>query len=363
MKKRLMATAMIMVVLGSTLVGCGSSPSSSGSDLGTTGASGSGDSGAAKTETAAPAADVVELSLADAQPDGCAANVSLKAMVEEINGKSGESIHVTYYPNSQLGNERDLAEGVMAGTVDMAYVSMAVMQNFEESFALFSLPYIFKDYDHVHTFADSELSGEIFGRLENSSKVKVLGLFDQGFRWIWSTNKEIKSLEDLSGLKIRTPESDVYTQTFSLLGTNPTPMAFGDLFTALQTGVVDGYEVNPESTWSNGTYEAIKCGSKSNHIFAGSVVFISQAAYDRLSEEQKQILQEAADNAVLLNNELVQNSEADYETKLVEAGLVITDLNEGEHEKFAEAVQPLYEQYYDKVGGKEYVDKVRNLEY
>lgn len=356
MRKRFFAMVVTVAVLGSTLAGCTSS-SNSGSST----SAGGEDSGQADTKAAA--GDVIELSLADAQPDGCAANVSLKAMVEEINEKSGGSLHVTYYPNSQLGNERDLAEGVMAGTVDMAYVSMAVMQNFEESFAMFSLPYIFKDYDHVHAFAASKLSDEIFGKLEASSKVKVLGLFDQGFRWVWTTNKEIKTLDDLAGLKIRTPESDVYTQTFQVLGSNPTPMAFGDLFTALQTGVVDGYEVNPESTWSNGTYEAIKYGSKTNHIFAGSVVFISQAVYDRLSEEQKQIVLDAADAAMVLNNELAQSSEADYEQKLIEAGLVITELNEGEQEKFAKTVEPLYEQYYDAIGGKEYVDKVRNLEY
>lgn len=356
MKKRFMATVMAAAVLGSSLAGCGSSSQTPA----TSAASGSTE--AAKQE-AAPAAETVELSLADAQPDGCAANLSLKAMVEEINEKSGGSIHVTYYPNSQLGNERDLAEGVMAGTVDIAYVSCAVMQNFEDSFAIFSLPFIFKDYDHVHAFAKDELGREVFGKLEESSKVKVLGLFDQGFRWIWTSNKEVKTLDDLSGLKIRTPESDVYTQTFTLLGTNPTPMAFGDLFTALQTGVVSGYEVNPESTWSNGTYEAIKYGVKSNHIFAGSVVFISQSAYDRLSEDQKQVLLDAADNAVILNNQIALESEADYEKKLVDAGLVINDLADGEQEKFAEAVQPLYESYYDMVGGKEFVDKVHNMEY
>ena len=272
-------------------------------------------------------------------------------------------MNVTYYPNSQLGNERDLAEGVIAGTVDMAWISCAVMQNFTEDFAIFSLPYIFKDYDHVHAYADSELSDQIFKKLEDAQKVKVLGLFDQGFRWIWTSNKEVTTLEDLKGLKLRTPESDVYTKTFTLLGTNPTPMAFGDLFTALQTGVVEGYEVNPESTWANGTYEAIKYGVKSNHIFAGSILFISQSAYDRLNDEQKQILMDAADQAVIYNNEIALEAEAEYEKNLVDAGLVINPLADGEQEKFAEAVLPLYEEYYDMVGGKDYVDQVRGMEY
>lgn len=354
MKKRRFAATMLAVVMaGSLAAGCSSSSPN-------TAASGE-ESPAADTGT--PVSGAVSLSLADAQPDGCAANLAMKAMVEEINEKSGGSMNVTYYPNSQLGNERDLAEGVIAGTVDMAWISCAVMQNFTEDFAIFSLPYIFKDYDHVHAYADSELSDQIFKKLEDAQKVKVLGLFDQGFRWIWTSNKEVTTLEDLKGLKLRTPESDVYTKTFTLLGTNPTPMAFGDLFTALQTGVVEGYEVNPESTWANGTYEAIKYGVKSNHIFAGSILFISQSAYDRLNDEQKQILMDAADQAVIYNNEIALEAEAEYEKNLVDAGLVINPLADGEQEKFAEAVLPLYEEYYDMVGGKDYVDQVRGMEY
>ena len=304
----------------------------------------------------------IDLGLADAQPDGCACNISLKAMVEEISSKDA-GFSITYYPNSQLGNERDLAEGVIQGTIDMAWISCAVMQNFSEPFAIFSLPFIFKDYDHVHAFAEGELGQTIFDKLNEDCSLTVLGLFDQGFRYVWTVDKEVKTLEDLKGLKLRTPESDVYTQTFSLLGTNPTPMAFGDLFTALQTGVVEGYEVNPESTWANGTYEAIKYGCRTNHIYAGSVLFISDAAYNRLNDEQKAILKEAATNAVNYNNELAHSSEQDYNDKLTEAGLVINDLAEGEQPKFAEAVQPLYESYYDMVGGKEFVEAVQNMEY
>lgn len=360
-KRRLMATLMAAAVLGSSLAGCGSSSSNSANNATSQAASESKEE--KENSGAAPSGEVIEISLADAQPDGCAANISLKAMAEEINEKSGGSIKVTYYPNSQLGNERDLAEGVMAGTVDMVYVSAALMQNFEPKISIFALPFIFKDYDHVHAFATGELGQEVFGKVESTCKVKVLGLFDQGFRWIWTSNKEIKTMEDLAGLKMRTPESDVYTKTFELLGTNPTPMAFGDLFTALQTGVVDGYEVNPESTWSNGTYEAIKYGLKSNHMFASSVVIISQSVFDRLDDEQKAIVLEAADNAVALNDEIAQSSEVDYENKLIEAGLIINDLSAEEQQKFAEVVQPLYEEYYDIVGGKDFVDKVHNLEY
>ena len=309
----------------------------------------------------AQAADI-ELGLADAQPDGCAANLSLKAMVEEINGKDA-GINITYYPNSQLGNERDLAEGVIAGTIDMAWISCAVMQNFSDEFAIFSLPFVFKDYDHVHAFAASDLGQKVFDQLDADAGLRVLGLFDQGFRYVWTVDKEVSKLDDLKGLKIRTPESDVYTQTFSLLGTNPTPMAFGDLFTALQTGVVEGYEVNPESTWANGTYEAIGYGCRTNHIYAGSVLFISDAAYDMLDDDQKAILAEAAANAVTYNNELALSSEQDFNEKLEGAGLVIHDLDDGEQEKFAEAVQPLYESYYDMVGGKDFVDAVQNMEY
>ena len=185
--------------------------------------------GGKKETPAAPAGSpkATVFKLAHGQTLESAAHKSLIKFSEELKGTSKGTIDVQLFPANQLGNERDLAEGLTMGTLDMAWISAGVMENFEPKFAIFSLPYIFRDYKHVHQVTDGESGKVIFDSLLKAKSVRGLAFYDQGFRFIWNNLRPINKIEDLKGMKVRSPESPVYMGTLKLLGTNPSPMPVG----------------------------------------------------------------------------------------------------------------------------------------
>ena len=313
-----------------------------------------------KEGAAAPSAGSkpVVLKLAHGQTLESAAHQSLIKFSEELKNTSKGSIDVQLFPANQLGNERDLAEGLTMGTLDMAWISAGVMENFEPKFAIFSLPYIFRDYKHVHQVTDGESGKVIFDSLLKNKNVRGLAFYDQGFRFIWNNVRPINKLEDLKGMKVRSPESPVYMGTLKLLGTNPSPMPWGEVYTSLQTKVVDGVEVHPESALSNKLNEVLKFGSITRHIYAGSIFMISDASYKKLSADQQALFATAAKNSELYNRNLIVENEASYIKQLGDKGVKINTIPEEELQKFRDAVKPLYKDYATKVGGMDFIEKV-----
>lgn len=301
------------------------------------------------------------LILAHGQPVDSIADLSMQQLSQNLLEQTNESVRIEVFPAVQLGNERDLVEGLSLGTIDMAWISGAVMENFEPRFSIFSMPYMFKNYDHVHKLTQGELGQEIFEELRVKHGIRVLGFYDQGFRYVWNNVHPITRLEDFKGIKMRVPESPIYVSTFTKLGTNATSLPWGELYTALQTGVVDGYEVFPESTVANQMYEVTKYGSVTNHIYAGAVLMINEEKYQSLTEEQKRSLQEAAGKSVDYNNQELVNNEAEYIRKLEDEGMEINTLSDEEMKRMAEVVTPIYEENQDKVGGLDFINQVKAL--
>jgi len=303
-------------------------------------------------------AESVIIKLGHGQPVESSAHKSLEKFAEEVKTNTNGAVEVQIFPANQLGNERDLAEGLTMGTIDMAWISAGVMENFETKFAVFSLPYVFRDYEHVHQIAEGELGKVIFDSLLQGKNIRTLAFYDQGFRFIWNNIKPIEKLEDLKGMKIRAPESPVYVGTFNFLGSNPTPIPWGEVYTSMQTKVVDGFEVFPESVVTNNLNEVTKYGSKSRHIYAGSVLMINEDVYKKLSAEQQDIIHKAAANSEKYNRDLIVESEEKYVKDLEGKGMKINDISEEEIQKFRDAVKPLYKDYADKVGGLDFIEKI-----
>ncbi|MCL2618694.1 MAG: TRAP transporter substrate-binding protein [Defluviitaleaceae bacterium] len=298
--------------------------------------------------------------LAHGQPIESIAHVHMAQMADFVYEQSGGMLEIQIFPANQLGNERDLAEGMLMGTVDMTYISLGVWENFDSRLALFSLPFIFENYDHVLAVVESDLGDELFGSMSGDFGVSYLGFVDQGFRWIWNNDHPVYTLEDLGGMTLRVPESPAFISTFTLLGANATPIPWGELYTAMQTGVVAGFEVFPESIISNRMYEVTRYGSKSNHIFAASIITVRDEVLNGLPAEHQQLLRDAVRTySGNIRSAVIADEQALIEQATAN-GMIINDISPEVMAQFAAAVEPLYEEYAERLGGMEIIERARN---
>lgn len=309
----------------------------------------------------AEAGEKVVIQLGHGQTIVQTSHKALELMAAEAAKLSNGSLEIQIFPANQLGNERDLAESLTQDILDMAWISTAVMENFDSKMAMFSLPYVFRSFDHVKEVTESEVGDFIFGSLLETNNIRVLGFFDQGFRWVWNNTRPIVKLEDIKGVKIRAPESPVYMGTFRLLGANPTPIPWGEVYTAMQTKVVDGFEVYPESFVANKSYEVCKYGSRTNHIYAGSVLMIREGLWEELSPEHQDILRKTAKIAENWNRDTIVSNDENYLNTLRENGMELNDISEAELDRFADAVAPLYEDYHSRLGDPTIIKRARDM--
>jgi len=275
---------------------------------------------------------------------------------ELVESKTNGSIKVEVYPNGQLGGDREVFESLQFGSIQGTTISTGPVAQFAPRFKVFDFPYLFPNKEIAYEILDGELGTELFADLE-SQNVVGLNYWENGFRHLTNNVREVKTVSDVKGLKIRTLESDIHMDFWSELGVNPTPMAFTELFSGLQQGVVDGQENPVGNVTANKFYEVQKYISKTGHVYNASPFLISKEFWDSLTEDEQKILREAADEAREYQRQLNQKEDEDGYKFLEENGMVVTDISEEEKEKFFEQAKPVYEKYSAEVG-KEYVDKL-----
>lgn len=271
--------------------------------------------------------------------------------------KSGGTIKVEVYPSSQLGNQRDLVEGLTLGTLDLTMTSTAVLGNFHPQIAVFDLPFIFRDREHAFKALDT-VGMEISKDLEEKG-MKVLAFYENGVRNMTNNIRPIRVPEDMKGLKIRVMEQPIYIAMMKALGANPTPMAFGELFTALQKGVVDGQENPAAHIYTKRFFEVQKYISLTEHTYSAEPLVVSMITWNKLTPEQQTIIQEAAEEARDWQRQLAIDLENGYWDKIRESGKseIITDVDK---EAFREATAPVWKDFEDQVG-KENIEAIVNI--
>jgi tripartite ATP-independent transporter DctP family solute receptor len=271
--------------------------------------------------------------------------------------KSGGTIKVEVYPSSQLGNQRDLVEGLTLGTLDLTMTSTAVLGNFHPQIAVFDLPFIFRDREHAFKALDT-VGMEISKDLEEKG-MKVLAFYENGVRNMTNNIRPIRVPEDMKGLKIRVMEQPIYIAMMKALGANPTPMAFGELFTALQKGVVDGQENPAAHIYTKRFFEVQKYISLTEHTYSAEPLVVSMITWNKLTPEQQTIIQEAAEEACDWQRQLAIDLENGYWDKIRESGKceIITDVDK---EAFREATAPVWKDFEDQVG-KENIEAIVNI--
>jgi tripartite ATP-independent transporter DctP family solute receptor len=269
-----------------------------------------------------------------------------KAMVkmgEDLVKISGGQMQLEIYPSQQLGTERECIELLQIGSLDMTKVSVGVMENFAPRMKVFGLPYLFRDREHSFAVLDGPIGQEL---LDEGTQfwIKGLGYYDAGSRSFYTKDKPINSPDDLKGLKIRVMESVTAMDMVKSFGGSPTPISWGELYTSLQQGVVDGAENNPPSFYLSRHYEVCKFYSLDEHTVLPDVLIIGTHLWNQLSEQEKLWMQEAVDRSVIYQRLLWANAEKQALDEVEKAGVTIIRPDKSAFVSKVESVYDVYQQ-------------------
>jgi tripartite ATP-independent transporter DctP family solute receptor len=282
-----------------------------------------------------------------------------KAMLkadEVLNEISKGKMRIQIYPNQQLGSERECLELLQIGSLDMAKVSGAVMENFAPKLKIFGLPFLFDSKEHLFKVLDGPIGKELLNEGEQYW-LKGMGFYDSGSRSFYSRKRPVMQPEDLKGLKIRVQESISAFEMVKQLGGSPTPISWGELYTALQQGVVDGAENNPPSFYLSRHYEVCKYYSIDEHTMIPDLLLVSTHLWNRLNTQEQAWLQEAIDRSVPFQREMWIQSENESLRAVIEAGV---EVSYPEKKIFQEATLPLYESFSEDPEIAELIIRIRN---
>ena len=246
----------------------------------------------------------------------------MEFMAERLAEKSAGQLQIEIYPAQQLGTERQTLELLQIGSLAMTKTSGAVMENFAPQIKVLSLPYIFKGRDHAYRVQDSKVGKDLLLQSEKFW-LRGLGYFDAGQRSFYTKDRPINSPKDLEGLKIRVQESVTAMNLVRSLGGAPTPISWGELYTALQQGVVDGAENNPPSFYTSRHYEVCKYYSLNEHTAVPDMLVIGTVAWNRLTTQEQTWLQEAADEAITFQRKLWVEAEQKALEAVQAAGVTV----------------------------------------
>jgi len=266
---------------------------------------------------------------------------TLEFFAQEIQQRSSGTMSVEIYPGGQLGNSREVLELLQVGSLDMTVASAASVESFVSTFRVFGLPYLFRDRAHRLEIFRGPVGQELL-EAGIPSRLRGLAYLDAGSRSFYTKDAVVKSPDDLKGKKIRVMNSPMAIATIRALGASPTPIAWGELYTALQQGVVDAAENNPPSFLTSRHYEITPFFSLDETTSIPDLIVIGEASWQRLSEQQQEWVQASAQAAAEFQYELWAESVEEALTQLEAAGITI---HRPDKTPFIEAVQPLYEEF------------------
>ncbi|MGH1436234.1 MAG: TRAP transporter substrate-binding protein [Lewinella sp.] len=270
-------------------------------------------------------------------------HIAMEFMAESLAEKSGGTFQLEIYPSGQLGSERQCLELLQIGSLGMTKVSAAVMENFAPNIQVLSLPYIFRSREHNYHVLDSEVGRKLLIQGEQFW-LRGLTYFDAGQRSFYS-KEPIRTPADLQNKKVRVQESVTAMNLVRSLGGAPTPISWGELYTALQQGVVDGAENNPPSFYTSRHYEVCKYYTLNEHTAVPDILVIGSVAWNSLDEQQQQWLQEAADEAKVYQRKLWQEAEREALEAVTAAGVEII---RPDKTLFSEMTKSLFDAYKDQ---------------
>ncbi len=276
---------------------------------------------------------------------------------ERIAEKSDGSMRLDIYPSEQLGSERETIELLQIGSLDITKVSTSPLEGFVPVYQVFGVPYLFRNEEHRFNVLEGEIGTRLLLAPE-PYRIRGLCFYDAGSRSFYTKNTPINNPEDLTGLKIRVQESPTALQMVRAMGGSPTPIAWGELYSALQQGIVDGAENNPPSFYLSNHYEVCKYYSLDQHTAVPDVLIISTETWNEMSEEERRIVQEAADESAQYQKKLWAEATEEALKAVQEAGVEVIY---PEKEPFQESVQSMYETYQQQPEIYNLIQKIQSM--
>jgi len=282
-----------------------------------------------------------EFRSAEVHPPDYPTTMAVIQMGKQLTGETKGRLTVKVYPNGALGSEKDNIEQLRLGALDMMRINVAPLNGVVPETIVTGLPFVFRSTEHMRKVLDGPVGDDILASMESQGLVG-LAFYDSGARSFYS-KKPIRSVADLKGLKIRVIQSDLFVAMVEALGANPTPMPYGEVYTALKTGIVDAAENNWPSYESSRHFEAAKFYTLDEHSLAPEVLVFSKVVWDKLSKEDQAAIRKAAKDSVPYMRKLWDEREVKSRKAVEAAGTqVITVANKQE---FIDAMKPVYAKF------------------
>lgn len=340
MKKFIAITLVVVLVL--SMVGCGKGEKNEANEVN-------------EANEANETQEKITLNLSTPDPEDSSITASAHEFAKRVKEKSNGAIEITVHPNGTLygGDPSAAVKQLGAGTIDMLFLSTLLYANFVPEFNAISIPYLFDDTDQLLAYLNGEPGQELLEKV-GTLDIKGLGLWTRSFRQITNSKLPITSPEDLKGLKLRVPNNPLWVEFFKNAGASPTPLAFGEVYNALQLKTIDAQENPVDVPMSAKFYEVQKYLTISNHQADGWVVGMNSDKFEKLSDEHKQILMDVTEE--------VQDWKLDYDNKqdkediaaLQEKGMEVNELDADSMKKFAEISKELFPTFKDLVKNDEF---------
>lgn len=347
MRKKLLSAALCAAMVLS-LAGCGGSKSApTEAETKASETTAAADTTAAGTEAAkSESAESPEFvfTYAENQAEDYPTTQGAYKFADLVKEKTNGRIQINVQAGGVLGDEKSVCEQLQFGGIDFMRMSLSPLSEFVPKLNVLQLPYLYRDADHMWQVLDGKIGEDFINSFEGSNLV-ALSWYDGGARNFYNSVRPIKTLEDMKGLKIRVQESELMMGMVEALGANPTPMAYSEVYSALQTGVIDGAENNWPSYESTSHYEVAKYYTLDEHTRVPELQLCAQATWDKLSAEDQAVIKECALESAKYERELWAEREKTSEEKVRAAGCEITELSPEEKQKFQDAVKPMYEKF------------------
>ena len=296
-----------------------------------------------------------EFRSSDVHPEDYPTVMAVKFMSDQIKTKTGGKDSIKVYTMSQLGSEKDTIEQTKIGALDFVRINVAPMNNICPETMVPTMPFLFRSKEHMRKVLDGPIGDEILKACEKQGFIG-LAFYDSGSRSLYTVKKPVKSLADVKGLKIRVQQSDLWVALLQAMGANATPMPYGEVYTGLKTGVVDGAENNFPSYDTARHFEVAKYYALTDHSMAPEMLLMSKKVYDGLTPQEQQIIRDAAKASVPYMRKLWDEKELESRKKVEAGGAQVVEVDK---KSFQDAMKPVYDKFITDPKLKEMVVKVQ----